>query len=42
MDSVEEEEAEIFESVLWDKEQLTLKAESNGRYLTALDGCDED
>lgn len=39
---VEEEEAEIFESVLWDKEQLTLKAESNGRYLTALDGCDED
>lgn len=39
---VEEEQAEIFEAVLWDKEQLTLKAESNGRFLTAFDGCDED
>lgn len=39
---VDEAHAEIFESVLWDREQMTLKAKSNGMLLTTQDGCDED
>lgn len=39
---VEECDAEVFEATLWDKEQLTLRAMSNGMLLTTQDGRDED
>lgn len=39
---VEERDAEVFEATLWDKEQLTLRAMSNGMLLTTEDGRDDD
>ena len=37
---VDKEKAEIFEITMWDQEQITLRAMSNGMFLTTEDGTD--